>query len=264
MPHFGMPTLIETNSIDECASLAKELKLDFIEINMNMPEYQLDMIDIEHFKSLSKQFSIYYTIHLDENLNFCDFNPYVANAYLKTVADTIKLAKQLDVPVLNMHLSDGVYFTLPDKRVFLFEQYCEHYLKAVDKFIRMCETEIGESDIRICIENSNGFKNFHRKALEIMLKSPVFALTYDVGHDHGLCGSDGEFVFENTDKLQHIHLHDAVGKNHHLALGNGEINVPRYLDIAKQNNCSIVIETKTVESLKQSVKWLKDKKYYEC
>ncbi|MBR6635727.1 MAG: sugar phosphate isomerase/epimerase, partial [Clostridia bacterium] len=166
-----MPTLIETNSINECVALAKELNLDFIEINMNMPEYQLDKIDVENLKNLSEQNNIYYTIHLDENLNFCDFNPYVASAYLKTVADTISLAKQLDIPVLNMHLSDGVYFTLPDKRVFLFEKYCEHYLKAVNEFIRTCETEIGDSDIKICIENCNGFKSFHKKAIELMLNS---------------------------------------------------------------------------------------------
>ncbi len=256
MPHFGMPTLIETNSIDECVALAKELNLDFVEINMNMPEYQLDKIDIEHLKNLAEQNNIYYTIHLDENLNFCDFNPHVAKAYLKTVTDTISLAKQLNVPILNMHLSNGVYFTLPDRRVFLFEQYSNHYFKAINDFIRICENEIADSGIKICIENCNGFKSFHKKAIELMLNSFCFALTYDVGHDHGLGGNDGEFVFDNTKKLQHIHLHDAVGKNHHLALGDGEVNISRYLDMAKNNNCRVVIETKTVESLKQSVEWL--------
>jgi len=35
---YGMPTLIETNSIEECAALCKELHLDFIELNMNLPQ----------------------------------------------------------------------------------------------------------------------------------------------------------------------------------------------------------------------------------
>ena len=34
---FGMPTLIETNSLEECAALCKNLQLDFIELNMNLP-----------------------------------------------------------------------------------------------------------------------------------------------------------------------------------------------------------------------------------
>ena len=34
---FGMPTLIELNSIKENVELCKELNLNFIELNMNMP-----------------------------------------------------------------------------------------------------------------------------------------------------------------------------------------------------------------------------------
>ena len=35
---YGMPTLIECDSLDETIKLCKELKLDFIEINMNLPQ----------------------------------------------------------------------------------------------------------------------------------------------------------------------------------------------------------------------------------
>lgn len=34
----GMPTLIETSSLEECVKLCAELGLDFIELNMNMPQ----------------------------------------------------------------------------------------------------------------------------------------------------------------------------------------------------------------------------------
>ena len=32
----------------------------------------------------------------------------------------IKIAKQLDIKVFNMHMAKGVYFTLPDRKVLLF------------------------------------------------------------------------------------------------------------------------------------------------
>ena len=38
---FGMPTLIENNIIEENIALCKKLKLNFIELNMNFPEYQI-------------------------------------------------------------------------------------------------------------------------------------------------------------------------------------------------------------------------------
>lgn len=39
---FGMPTLIELSTISDCVKLCKELNLDFIELNMNMPQYQVE------------------------------------------------------------------------------------------------------------------------------------------------------------------------------------------------------------------------------
>jgi len=90
--HIGIPTLIETKSIEDCISLCKEFGFQFIELNMNMPQYQIENINVETFSEVAKKNGIYYTIHLDENLNVCDFNKRVAAAYLETVLATIELA----------------------------------------------------------------------------------------------------------------------------------------------------------------------------
>ena len=50
---FGMPTLIEPSTLEDCAKLCAELGLDFIELNMNMPQYQLDKIDVDYLKSIA-------------------------------------------------------------------------------------------------------------------------------------------------------------------------------------------------------------------
>jgi sugar phosphate isomerase/epimerase len=105
-----MPTLLETKTIADCAALCCELGLDFVELNMNLPQYQAEKIDVAEFAETAKQSGIFYTIHLDENLNPCDFNERVAEAYTAAVLRTIELAARLSVPVLNMHLSAGVYF----------------------------------------------------------------------------------------------------------------------------------------------------------
>ncbi len=255
--NYGMPTLIETSTLPECANLCAELGLDFIELNMNLPQYQLDKIDVDYFKSIADKYGIYYTIHLDENLNVCDFNPYVAEAYIKTVADTIAIAKQLDINVLNMHMAKGVYFTLPDRKVLLFSEYKEQYLKSIVDFRNMCENAIGENDIKICIENCDGYKNFQKEAIELLLESKVFALTFDAGHNHGIGGTDEEFIMKYKDRLNHIHLHDALGRKNHLALGTGEMDIKKYINLANEQNCRVVLETKTIDGLKQSDEWLK-------
>lgn len=70
MQGFGMPTLIENRTLEHNIGLCKEIELSFIELNMNFPEYQIDKIeDVEYFIKVADEASIYYTIHLDENLN---------------------------------------------------------------------------------------------------------------------------------------------------------------------------------------------------
>lgn len=256
---FGMPTLIETNSLEECAALCKELQLDFIELNMNLPQYQLDQIDVTKFTEIADQYGIFYTIHLDENLNISDFNPYIAEGYRHTVADTIELAKQLGVPVINMHLSRGVYFTLPDRKVYLFSEYREQYLESIVNFRKMCTDAIGNSGIKICIENCDGFPQFQKDALQILLASPVFGLTFDIGHNHSCGGVDEAYIIENKRYLHHMHMHDALGKKNHMALGTGELDLDGYLQLAQSQDCRIVLETKTIAGLTQSVNWIADR-----
>lgn len=253
---WGIPTLIENHSIEESISLCKELGFNFVELNMNLPQYQLDKIDIDKLNKLKNENNIFFTIHLDENLNVSDFNPYVADAYLRTVLDTIELAKILDVKVINMHLSKGVYFTLPDKKVFLFEQYKETYLKSITNFRNVVEKALQNIDIKICIENTNGYTDFQIEAIDILLQSNVFTLTFDVGHNYCVGGVDERIIMNRENKLFHMHLHDAQNKKDHMTLGTGSVDIKKYIELAKKHNCTIVLETKTVEALKKSVEWL--------
>ena len=152
-----MPTLIELKSLDSCATLCRELELDFIELNMNLPEYQVDTLDVVELRRIATQFDIFYTIHLDENLNPCDFNNKVAAAYTDTVLRTIEIAKLLGVPILNMHMNRGVWFTLPDNKVFLFNKYRDVYLQKLSDFREKCTAAIGDADIKITVENCGDY-----------------------------------------------------------------------------------------------------------
>ena len=257
MLRFGMPTLIETDTIEECAALCRELNLDFIEMNMNLPQYQVQTMDAEHLKKVAKEYGISYTIHLDENMNVADFNPLVAGAYTRTVVDTIELAKKLEIPVLNMHFIYGVYFTLPHKKVFLFEQYRDEYMKNMCDFRDACEKAIGDSGIRICIENWHGYEPWQIPVLDAMLESPAFGLTFDVGHNFCKKGMDEPVIMARREKLFHMHLHDVKdGTKDHQALGTGDLDIHKYIALAKERDASVVVEAKTIEGLRQSGAWM--------
>lgn len=256
---LGMPTLIELRSPEDCARLCRELGLQFVELNMNLPQYQTDRIDVERLRKIGAEYGIYFTLHLDENLDPADFNPHIAQAYRRTAEDAIVLARKLDMPVLNMHLSRGVYFTLPERKIFLFHVYRERYLADMRSFRDRCEKAIGEADVKICLENCGGFTDFQLEALDLLLESPAFSLTFDIGHNHAAGGSDEPRILARRIRLAHFHFHDARGKKDHLPLGSGELDVRKYLDIASACHCRAVLETKTAEGLRQSVRWLRSK-----
>ena len=272
MLQFGMPTLIENRTLEDNIALCKELGLSFVELNMNFPEYQIDKIeDVDWFYKKADEAGIYYTIHLDENMNIADFNPLVREAYLETVRRTIEVAKQFvtlkdkygkneQSLILNMHMHHGIYITLPDKKVQMYERNSDVYMEYISDFIKKCEEWIGNADIQIAIENTNGFREYEKKAIEKMLQSRCFVLTWDIGHSKALGESDVPYILEHKDMLSHFHIHDGSEKpqKNHLALGDGEIDLVERLDIAKACNARCVLETKTIETLKRSVEWLKN------
>ncbi len=177
---LGMPALLELDGAEPCAALCRELRLRFIELNLNLPAYQPGEADVPSLRSIAEKYGIYYTIHMDENLNPWDFNPRVAEAYRQAAEEAIGLAK----------------------------------------------------------------------ALELLLESPAFGLTLDAGHSHAAGGVDEPLMI--SDRLRHMHLHDARGRRDHLALGTGEVDWPKYLSLAEERHCRVVLETKTAAALRQS------------
>ena len=118
---FGMPVLLENGSLQENISLCRRLGLQFVEVNMSFPAYQLEFL--ENPEEFHRENDVFFTIHLDENLNIADYNPLARQAYVETVLRTIDAAKTAGIPILNMHMNHGIRVTLPDRKVYLYEQY---------------------------------------------------------------------------------------------------------------------------------------------
>ena len=269
---FGMPTLIENHTLEENAALCEALGLRFIELNMNFPEYQVDRLEqTDELVRIAEQYHLYYTVHLDENLNIADFNPLVTKAYLETVRRTILAAKAL-LPLrdrygdpaqpltLNMHMHHGIYITLPDRKVQMYERNFETYMQSFAVFRSLCEEWIGDSSIMMAVENTDGFRDYEKKMIAYLLESKKFGLTWDIGHSKAIREADVSFLMEHQDKLIHFHIHDGTETppRNHLALGDGEIDLDARLKLAAERNARCVLETKTISALKQSVRWLRN------
>lgn len=259
---LGMPTLIECKDIERNIDLCKELELDFIEINMNLPQFQLEQINPNYYIKLMADNNIFFTFHLPEETNVADFNPRVRKAYIDTITDSISLAKEIGISILNMHMVPGIYFTLPNRKVYLFEEYIDDYINSINSLGDLVNEIIGQEDIIISIENTGIYNlSYIKAAITELLTRDCFKLTWDIGHDHSSGYLDRNFILGNLNCVRHFHLHDASFKSNHLPLGDGEIDLQNRIDIAKANNCTCVIETKTIEGLRKSVDTIKKGKY---
>lgn len=111
------------------------------------------------------------------------------------------------------------------------------------------------------MENCGDFgdKPYLCKGLALLLESPAFALTFDIGHNAAADYADEPTIIKHIDRLCHIHIHDASGRKNHLKLGDGEVDIAKYLNLAKEHDCRVVLEVKTVYGLRQSVDWLKER-----
>lgn len=257
MLHFGMPTLLELDGLEANVKLCKELGLEFVEINMNMPEYQVEALNKEFLLDLMRRYDIYFTFHMADNLDVANFQKEVRDVNVELVRKTILFAQSIGSPIVNMHLQKGVLFTLPSHKVYIYDKYVERYLSYILEFSQAVEKIMETQTTRLVVENTGDFNlDFIKKSAQLLLDQDHIGMTYDIGHDYSSFGKDKAFVIDNLSKITHMHIHDAIGEDHHLALGSGEMQLNRYIGFAKNYHIRCVIEAKTIEALTESVKVL--------
>ena len=247
---FGMPALIEFTSIEENAALARRLDLQFVELNMNLPYCTLEALQEADLSAIAHRYGIQFTIHADENLFFCDFNIRVADAHLQTMLDTIFLCRREHIPLINFHMSTGVYFSLPDGKHYLFQQYQDYYMQRIALFRDRCSQAAGD-DVSLCIENTGLNQGFIQKGMDTLLAGPAFQLTWDIGHNYCAGTIDSPFIMAHKHRLQHMHIHGAIGKQCHLPLSSSQLDWQQAL--IEGQPLRAVIEVKTAQALTESV-----------
>ena len=155
-------------------------------------------------------------------------------------------------------MNHGIYITLPDRKVQMYDRDFDTYMKSFAVFRARCEEWIGDADVMIAVENTDGFRDYEKKAIEFLLESPKFGLTWDIGHSKATGEKDVSFIKNHQEHLIHFHIHDGSEEppKNHLALGDGEIALADRLKLAENRKARCVLEKKTIEALKKSVQWL--------
>lgn len=251
---LGMPALVEYSSLDQLLELCTRLKLNFIELNMNLPYNFIHNINPAKLKSITKENNIEFTMHMPDEADLGSFFESVREGYVKLFSDTIDWAKEAGMGLLNLHIIEGARMTLPDRKVYIYEQYSKEYRDNFIKSINLLSRKAEENNITLAIENSGNFhKKFIQNTLDEALKYPNIQLTWDTGHDATSGFTDSQYLMANKNHIAHMHLHDVRGKNDHQVLFEGDLNIEELLEFAKAMNIKTLIEVKTEEALIKSI-----------
>ena len=139
-----MPILVEFHSLSENIDLCKKLDLDFIELNLDIPYCFIDRLDTNSLKNNN------FTIHLSEKFDVGELNNSLRNFYLNEIEKIISFGIKYNIFKYNLHLDPGIHFSLPNKKIFIYEEYIDDYLKAYEDYCNICLTHSYLNNDIIC------------------------------------------------------------------------------------------------------------------
>ena len=245
---LGMPQLYEYSTVEENLILAKELSLDFVELNLNFAYCRSEM-ESGKLCGLFEKFGLEATLHFYDEADFASYDE-VADAYLSLLSKYASLGKGY-VKIINIHLISGPVVTISGIKNYIYEKEFDEYAKRLLTNLKKAEKICRDNGIKMVLENTDHLAKFMKKSYAI-LADAGYHFNYDIGHD---C-VDGDYlfneVFPNLDiAFDEMHIHDSDTKNCHLAIGCGNTDFEKYRKYYK--DAYIVLEVKQSSDLVVSV-----------
>jgi len=250
---LGMPQLYEFDTVEENIVLAKELNLDFIELNLNFGYCRKEMEEGKLY-NLLKKYNIQATLHFYDEADFGSYDE-VVNAYLILLEKYAKLGKDY-IKLINVHNNPGPIVTISGVKNYIYDKEYNEYIQRLIKNLKKAEEICNKYDIEMVIENTN-IPEYMIKTYNDLFKND-FKFNYDIGHD-----DNDNYMLLNIIKnipiqFKEFHIHDGNGKTCHLALSEGTIDIKKFKQLALSNNAYVVLEVKQKTDLLKSVPIFKE------
>ncbi|MDD3106539.1 MAG: hypothetical protein PHP65_01880 [Bacilli bacterium] len=243
---IGIPSLIELKSIEQNVALAKELKVDFVELNMNLL-YCTPNDDLRN-GMLNNPFD--YTLHYYDDVDLSTPSIVKRDNLLIEVTSLCEIIKGLNVSKIIFHINPGPHMTVGSDKIYVYKDD-PNYVSRTISIIQDIHNILKMYNIQMLLENIR-VEEFMKPLFEALIPNK-FQFVWDVGHD----AKDGRQFTNIIEKYKpdivHMHLHDMLAKHDHLLLYSGSLDINKYKEYAIKNNLSVVIEVKRNEDLIESV-----------
>ena len=251
---LGMPQLYEYDNIEDNLKLAKKLGLDFIELNLNFGYCRKEM-EQGTVKDLLNKYNLKATLHFYDEADLASYDE-VVDAYLVLLERYCKLGSDY-VDSMNIHLIPGPVVTISGVKNYIYEKEYDEYISRFIKNLKRAEDICKKYNIRMVIENTDNIPSFTSRVYKDLYNAG-FKFCYDIGHDHLSYDIVANTIKEVPLEFQEFHFHDGLGrKKCHLTLGEGEIDLKKFKELAIKHNAYVNLEVKQASDLIKSVPYFK-------
>ena len=253
---LGMPILYEYDSLEENFKLAKELGLDFVELNLNFGYCRKEM-EKGNIEELLGKYSLEATLHFYDEADLGTYDEIV-DAYLVLLAKYAKLGKGY-IKMINFHNNGGPVVTISGTKNYIYQKEYSNYLPKLLKNFKKAQTICRGNGADMVIENvdtakgatflMDNFKAFNKEG---------FGLNLDIGHDSIMGGDFLKLIEKENLPLKEMHFHDSDGTKCHLALGNGNLDLRHFKNLAIKNDAYVLMEVKSSDDLRESIPFFRN------
>lgn len=247
---LGMSSLLEHDSVEDNIRLAKNLDLDFIELNYNFNYCRMAILDGK-ISQLLKDNNLEATIHFFDEADFGAIDE-IRDTYIKLFSQIIQVIENInEIKSIIIHLNPGPIVTINGKKHYVYEKEEADFKTRLYDSLETLNDLCLKNNKQIIIENTV-LPNFLKKVY-LELKQKDYYFCYDIGHDYkdkykiNILQQSHDFNFKE------FHIHNSDGFKDHLALNKGLININYFKTMALVHDAMVVIEVKNESDLKLSV-----------
>ena len=245
---LGMPLLYEFDNIEDNLILAKELELDFIELNLNFGYCRKEMEEGK-VSDLLKKYNIEATLHFYDEADFASYDEIV-NGYLSLLEKYSKLGNEY-IKIINIHNNVGPIVTISGIKNYIYEKEYDNYINNLIKNLKKAEKICKDNNIIMVIENTN-MPSYMNKTYKDLYKAN-FMFNFDIGHDN----NDNDMILKIIKNIplefKEFHFHDGNRKTCHLSLLDGNMDLKMYKQLLIKYDPYVVLEVKQKTDLIKSV-----------
>ena len=205
----------------------------------------------EDINNAMGSYDLEYTVHAPfSDLNLASLNPRIRQSTIDQITESVKISSHLGISLITIHPGHksplGAYFE---------ERFIETNKKSINDLSQLCE----EYGVILALENMPRMwisLCHDARQLKELTEGTNIKLCFDFGHAN-ISGATEEIMALKEDFVN-IHVHDNNGeRDHHLVLGEGNIDIPGILRDLRGYSGDYIIESTNLEEGIQSKEILK-------